>query len=60
MSTEELEFRADDPVLGQVRDDLVSEEVRIDPLLNTRSGRVLFDDLPDTPRRAGPTGGKLR
>jgi hypothetical protein len=51
MPTEQLELRTQDALFREIRDELVSEQMRIDPLLNACSQRVLFDDLSDAPRR---------
>ena len=49
MAAEQLELRTDDPVLGQIGDELVPEEMRIDPLRNPCGAGVLFDDLSNAP-----------
>ena len=36
-------------MLGEIRDELMPEEMRIDPLGKARGARILFDDLPNTP-----------
>ena len=51
MPTEQLELRTDDPLLREIGDELVAEEMRIDPLGNPCRQRVLLDDLPEAPRR---------
>ena len=51
MPAEQLQLGTDDPLLGQIRDELMPEEMRIDPFLNTRGHRVLFDDLANASGR---------
>jgi hypothetical protein len=49
MPTEQLQLWTDDAVSGQMRDELVPEEVWIDSLGNSCSQGVLFDELPHAP-----------
>ena len=43
VATEELQLGTDDPVLGQMGDELMAEEMRLDPLLDTRCPSILCD-----------------
>ena len=45
MPTEQLELRTNDALLREMGDQLVAEEMRIDPLRNARRRGVLFDNL---------------
>src|SRR5690349_5724276 len=47
MPTEQLQLGADDPLLRQIRDELVAKEVRIDAFGNPSRQRVVFDNLPE-------------
>src|SRR5215813_1225990 len=53
MPTEELEFWTDDPLLRQIRDELMPKQMGIDPLRNPRGAGVLFDNLAQAPCRVG-------
>src|SRR5829696_4072934 len=48
MAAEELQFRANETFLGQKRDDLMPEEMRIHPFLNPRGQGVFMNNLADT------------
>jgi hypothetical protein len=51
MTTEQLELWADNPLLRQIRDELMAKQMRIDALGNPSSRGVLLDDLAKSPRR---------
>jgi hypothetical protein len=51
MAAEQLQLGADDAPLGKERDDLVPEEVGIDPLPNPRCLGILMNDLTDAATR---------
>jgi len=52
--TEQLQLGTDDPLLREIRDELMPKEVRIDPLRHARGRGVLFDELPHASSRVGP------
>jgi hypothetical protein len=49
MAAEQLQLGTDDALLREIGDELMSEEMRIDPLGQAGGVRILFDDLPETP-----------
>ena len=53
MATEQLQLGTDDTLLGQVGDELVTEEMRVDPLLDARGPPILRDQLAQPPGRVG-------
>jgi hypothetical protein len=53
MPTEELEFWTDDPLLRQIREELMPKQMGIDSLRNPRGAGVLFDNLAQAPCRVG-------
>src|SRR5436190_12328088 len=53
MATEELQLGTDDPVLGEMGDELMAEEMWVDALFDARRAGVLRDQLPQPPGRVG-------
>jgi hypothetical protein len=51
MATKQLEFGTDKALLRQEGDELVAEQVRIDPFLNACNHRIVLDDLPNASGR---------
>jgi hypothetical protein len=54
MTAKQLEFRTDDALPGQLGDELVSEQMRVHPLLDASSLGILGHDLPDAPGGVRP------
>src|SRR5215218_5302214 len=54
MTAEQLEFRTDDALLGQIGDELVPEQMWVHPLLDASGPGVLCHDLPDAPGGVRP------
>jgi hypothetical protein len=54
MAAEQLEFRSDDALLGQIGDELVSEQMGVYPLLDASSPGIVCHDLPDAPGGVRP------
>ncbi len=53
MAAEELQFGTDDPLFREIGDELVPEEMGIDPLGDPCCDSILLDDLPEPPRGVG-------
>lgn len=51
MATQQWEFGTDKALLRQEGDELVAEQVRIDPFLNACNHRIVLDDLPNASGR---------
>ena len=50
MTTEQLELGANNTLLRQIRDELMTKQMRIDALGNPSSSGVLLDNLSKPPR----------
>ena len=55
MATEELQLRTGDPVLRQIGEQLMPEEMGVDAFRDPSRDRILLDNLAETPRGVGLT-----
>ena len=53
MATEQLQLGTDDALLREIGDELMAEEMRIDPLREACGVGILFDDLAEPPGGVG-------
>ena len=60
MPTEQLQLGTDDAVLGQVGDELMAKEMRIDPLRDARGPCILRDQLAQSPGRVRTVPPRLK
>jgi hypothetical protein len=55
MAAEQLQLRTDDPVLRQIGEQLMPEEMRVHAFRDPSRHGIPFDNLAETPRRVGLT-----
>ncbi len=60
MAAEELQLRTDDPLLRQIGEQLMPEEMGVHPFRDPSRDRILLDNLAETPRGVGLTPSRFK